>query len=88
VLGAAQLRVSEFGERVSAGTMGFWEGFAQNTAIGVFGGAGFALALFLMAAIRERLDLAPVPEAFRGMPVAFIAAACMAFAFFGFSGMV
>ena len=48
----------------------------------------FALALFLMASIRERLELAPVPKPLKGIPVAFIAAAGMALSFFGFTGIV
>jgi len=48
---------------------------------------GFALVLILFAAMRERLDLAPVPKFFRGVPIAFIAAALYSLAFMGFSGM-
>ena len=88
VLGSTQLKIAEFGQKVSAGTMSFWDAFAQNVIIGVFGGVGFALAMFLMASIRERLDSAPVPESLKGMPVSFITAACMALAFFGFTGIL
>jgi electron transport complex protein RnfA len=42
----------------------------------------------MMAFIRERLELAEVPEALRGMPIAFIVAGLLAIAFFGFSGMI
>lgn len=48
---------------------------------------GFGLALLLMAGIRERLDLAPVPRSFRGAPIAFVVAALLAISFMGFSGM-
>lgn len=48
---------------------------------------GFALALLLMAGIRERLDLAKVPRAFEGAPIAFVTAALLAVSFMGFSGM-
>ncbi|MBN1256903.1 MAG: RnfABCDGE type electron transport complex subunit A [Planctomycetes bacterium] len=54
---------------------------------GVFAGVGFTLALVLMAGIRERLESSPVPECMQGVPIAFIAAACMALAFFGFAGI-
>lgn len=50
-------------------------------------GAGFALALIVMAGIRERLDKAPVPKSFSGVPITFIAAALMSIAFLGFSGL-
>ena len=48
---------------------------------------GFGLALLLMAGIRERLELARVPRAFAGAPIAFVTAALLAVSFMGFSGM-
>ena len=50
--------------------------------------AGFGVAMTLFAGIREQLDLAEVPEAFRGMPIALISAGILALAFMGFAGMV
>jgi len=54
------------------------------------GGAaiGFALVLILFAGIRERIDVAPVPAAFKGSPLALITAGMMSLAFMGFSGLV
>jgi electron transport complex protein RnfA len=60
----------------------------RSTVNGIAAGIGFTLALVLMAGIRERLETAPVPECFKGAPIAFVAAACMALAFFGFAGIV
>ncbi len=54
---------------------------------GIAAGIGFTLALVLMAGIRERLDLADVPKALQGVPIAFIMAGLMAIAFLGFSGL-
>jgi len=48
---------------------------------------GFALALIIMAGIRERLDITDVPKAMEGAPIAFIVAALLSLAFMGFSGM-
>jgi electron transport complex protein RnfA len=50
-------------------------------------GLGFLLALFLMACVRERLELANVPPSFRGLPIAFVTAGLFALAFLGFSGL-
>jgi len=50
-------------------------------------GLGFALALFLMSCAREKVDMAPVPLVFRGLPVSFILAGLFAMAFLGFSGL-
>jgi electron transport complex protein RnfA len=48
---------------------------------------GFAMALIIMAGIRERLDITDVPKAMEGAPIAFIVAALLSLAFMGFSGM-
>lgn len=48
---------------------------------------GFTLALVLFAGIRERLELADVPGAMRGLPIALIVAGILAMAFMGFSGV-
>ncbi len=50
-------------------------------------GVGFLIALFLMACVRERLELANVPPSFRGLPIAFVTAGLFALAFLGFSGL-
>lgn len=50
-------------------------------------GLGFALALIIMAGIRERLESADIPVMFKGVPIAFITAGLMSIAFLGFSGL-
>lgn len=62
--------------------------FAETVIFGVGAGAGFTLAIVLMAAIREQLDLADVPEAFKGAGIALVVSGIMALAFLGFSGMI
>jgi electron transport complex protein RnfA len=54
---------------------------------GLAAGVGFTIALVLMAAIRERLDLVDLPKSMRGIPIAFVVAGLMAIAFLGFSGL-
>ena len=49
---------------------------------------GFSLAIVLFAAIRERMEVANVPNAFKGFPLALITAGLMSLAFLGFSGLV
>ncbi|MCX8124313.1 MAG: electron transport complex subunit RsxA [Spirochaetes bacterium] len=59
-----------------------------NSVVQGFGaGVGFTLALLLMAGIRERLEIAMIPENLKGLPITFITAGLMAMAFLGFSGM-
>ncbi len=50
-------------------------------------GGGFLLALYLMSAVSERLELANIPPSFKGLPIAFIVAGQFAMAFLGFSGL-
>lgn len=49
---------------------------------------GYLMVIFIFSAIREQLDKAPVPKAFKGVPIALICAAFMALAFTGFAGIV
>ena len=61
--------------------------FLQSVVYGVFGGAGFMLAICLMASVREKVDFADYPECFEGFPIALVTAGLIALAFMGFSGM-
>jgi electron transport complex protein RnfA len=88
VLGSTQMRVTGLSARMAAGEISFADALGQNVCVGFFGGVGFALALLLMASVRERLEYAPVPECLKGVPIAFLSAAAMALAFYGFAGMV
>jgi electron transport complex protein RnfA len=62
--------------------------FIQSLAFGLGSGLGFALALVIMASIRERLELAEVPAPFKGLPMAFVITGLIALAFTGFSGLI
>ncbi len=61
--------------------------FSQSIAYALGAGAGFALALLLMAGVREKLELANVPELARGTAVAFVVAGVLSMAFMGFAGL-
>ena len=50
-------------------------------------GAGFTLALVLMAGLRERLSLADVPDVSRGAALSLMLAGMLALAFMGFGGL-
>ena len=56
----------------------------ESLIAGFSAGTGFLLALFLMSAIRERLDTEKVPKYLRGTPIAFISGGLMALAFMAF----
>ena len=82
ILGVTVLNVNMFFK----GGKGLPFSFASSLFQAFSAGVGFALAMLLMSGIRERLDLADVPEALKGVPIAFIVASLMSMAFFGFSG--
>lgn len=60
----------------------------ESLAFGLGSGVGFALALIIMASIREKIELAEVPAPFKGLPIAFVTAGLIALAFTGFSGLI
>lgn len=62
--------------------------FMESLVFGVGAGAGFTLALVIMAGIREELELAKVPRHFQGAGITMIVAASLALAFMGFAGLI
>ena len=62
--------------------------FIESVVFGVGAGVGFTLALFIMAGMREELELADVPAPLRGVPITLILAGLLALAFQGFSGLI
>lgn len=63
-------------------------GFIESVVNSIGSGLGFALAIVLMASLREKLRLADVPKPLEGLGVAFILAGMLALSFMGFSGMI
>ncbi len=49
---------------------------------------GFAIAIIIMAGIREKIEYNDIPKPFRGSALVLITASLMAMAFFGFSGVI
>jgi len=62
--------------------------FVESLIFGIGAGAGFTLALVIMAGIREELELANVPKYFRGAGITMIVAGSLALAFMGFAGLI
>jgi len=61
--------------------------FAQAIVFALGAGAGFTLALVLMAGIREKLELATVPDVVRGTAIALMVAGILSMSFMGFAGL-
>jgi electron transport complex protein RnfA len=62
--------------------------FLESALYGFGAAVGFSLVLALFAAIRERVDVADVPEPFQGSAIALVTAGLMSLAFMGFAGLV
>jgi electron transport complex protein RnfA len=62
-------------------------GLLQCLVFAVGAGLGFTLALVLMAGLRERLDLLPVPNLVRGTALTLVLAGLLSVAFMGFAGL-
>ena len=60
----------------------------ESLFFGLGGGAGFTLALVIMAGIREELEFAEVPKSLEGPAITLLVAGLLALAFMGFSGMI
>ncbi len=61
-------------------------GVATVSALGA--ALGFALVIFAFSTIRERLEAADVPPAWKGIPISLVIAGIMALAFLGLEGLV
>lgn len=61
--------------------------FVDSVAYGLGVGIGWALAVILFAAIRERLHYSDAPEDLKGLGLSFIVTGLIAFAFAGLSGI-
>jgi len=62
--------------------------FLEGIVFAIGAAAGFTLAMVLFAGLRERVDLSPVPRAFRGTGIALVTAGLLSLAFMGFAGLV
>ena len=61
--------------------------FFQSLVYAIASATGFALALIVMAGIRERWEISDIPLSLRGTALALITAGLMSLTFFGFIGV-
>lgn len=61
--------------------------FLQCLAFSLGAGAGFTLALILMAGLREKLELADVPDVSTGAAMSLMLGGMLSLAFMGFAGL-
>ncbi len=61
--------------------------FVESLVYGFGSGIGWALAIVLFAAIRERLKYADIPDGLQGLGINFVIAGIMSFGFMAFAGI-
>ncbi len=57
---------------------------ASNVLVAFASGLGYCLVLVVMATLRQRLELAPIPKSLRGVPILLITAGLLGIALLGF----
>ena len=60
----------------------------ESVVNGFASAVGFAIAIIIMAGIREKTEHNDVPESFKGAPIVLISACLMAIAFMGLNGLI
>ncbi|MGD7034197.1 electron transport complex subunit RsxA [Methylotuvimicrobium buryatense] len=63
-------------------------GFLESALYGFGAAVGFSMVLTLFSTLREKIDVADVPQPFKGNSIALVTAGLMSMAFMGFSGLV
>ena len=76
ILGASVLMVEQNYNLIESVTYGFGAGF------------GWALAIVLLAGIREKLKYSDIPEGLRGLGITYIIVGLMSFGFMSFGGII
>jgi electron transport complex protein RnfA len=62
-------------------------GFVECIVYALGAGVGFTLALMLIAGLREKLELASIPDVVRGTALSLMLAGILSIAFMGFAGL-
>ncbi|GAB1265329.1 NADH:ubiquinone reductase (Na(+)-transporting) subunit E [Aurantivibrio infirmus] len=60
---------------------------AESTVFGIGSGVGWALAIVLLAAIREKMKYSDVPDGLQGLGITFITVGLMSLGFMSFGGI-
>lgn len=62
--------------------------FMQSIGFGLGAGIGWALAILLLAGLRQKMRYSHVPKCFEGVAIAMVVTGVLAMTFMGFAGMV
>jgi Na+-transporting NADH:ubiquinone oxidoreductase subunit E len=61
--------------------------FGESIVYGVGSGLGWAMAIVVLASIREKLQYSDIPEGLRGIGITFFVAGLISLVFMAFSGI-
>ena len=61
--------------------------FIEMKVFALFSGLGFLFVMWLFSGLREKIETSPVPEGFKGFPIALIAASAIALIFLRLGGL-
>jgi Na+-transporting NADH:ubiquinone oxidoreductase subunit E len=61
--------------------------FGESVVYGLGAGVGWALAIVILAGIREKLKYADIPDGLQGLGITFIIVGLMSFGFMSFGGI-
>lgn len=62
-------------------------GFTESVAFGLGAGVGWALAIVMLAGLREKMKYSDVPEGLEGLGITFITTGLISLAFMGIAGL-
>ena len=62
--------------------------FMQSVGFGLGAGIGWALAILLLAGLRQKMKYSHIPKCFEGVAIAMVVTGVLAMTFMGFAGMV
>ena len=62
--------------------------FGQMLVYSTFIALGFMFVMYIFSMIREKMEFSPIPNAFKGIPIALVVAAILAMIFARFGGIV
>ena len=61
--------------------------FGESVVYGLGSGVGWAVAIVMLAGIREKLKYSDIPEGLRGLGITFVTVGLMSLGFMSFSGI-
>ena len=62
--------------------------FLESIIYALGSASGFLMSMTLMSGIRQRINIAPIPNFLKGTPILFVAAGLLSMAFSGFAGLI